>query len=199
MVSTMDMKDIIKKLNTQIDQKRIEHSINVMEVSESMARHYNVDIQKAKIAGILHDCGKNYVGDEARRYASKIQYKPDRIEMLQPKLLHGIIGRHLAMTMYNIEDDDILNAIRWHTTGRPAMSTLEKIIYIADYIEPLRTFNGIEQMRRLAYEDLDKCIVQCADSTIQYIMQKRILLHEKTVETRNYSLLLVKEKESQKI
>lgn len=190
----MDKNDLINLLSHQIGSTRLKHSINVMEVSEKMAKHYRIDVEKAKIAAILHDCGKNYKGSEALEYIRKIPYEPDNIEKIQPKLLHGIIGQHLAMTKYNISDNEILDAIRWHTTGRAGMSTLEKIIYIADYIEPLRTFEGIEEMRRLAFIDLDECIVKCSESSINYVIKKGVLLHNKTVETRNYSLKLVNRK-----
>lgn len=187
----MEINDIIDLLSKEIDSRRLEHSINVMKVSEQMARHYGSDVNKARIAAILHDCGKNHKGNDALEYIKKIPYIPDEIEKIQPKLLHGVIGKHLAMTKYNIGDQEILEAIRWHTTGRAGMSVLEKIIYIADYIEPLRTFEGIEEMRRLAFVDLDKCIVHCSESSIRYVLKKGVLLHEKTVETRNYSLMLV--------
>lgn len=182
---------LINQLSNEVNPKRMLHSIKVMEVAEKMAIHYHVDVEKAKIAAILHDCGKNYKGQEALEYVKEIPYEPDPIEKLQPKLLHGIIGQHLAKTKYNINDNEILDAIRWHTTGRAGMSNLEKIIYIADYIEPLRTFKGIEEMRRLAFIDLDECIIHCAESSINYVLKKGVLLHHKTVETRNYSLTLI--------
>jgi predicted HD superfamily hydrolase involved in NAD metabolism len=95
-----------------------------------------------------------------------------------------------------VTDPAVLSAIRWHTTGRGGMTLLEKIIYIADYIEPARQLDGIEEMRKVAYNDLDRCIVICSDSTIAFILKKGALLHPKTVETRNYSLLNLKAEES---
>lgn len=188
----MDIETIMVKLKCELDDKRYQHSVNVMETSTALAEHYGVDLNKARLAGILHDCGKNYKGDKARSYIQKIGYCADKIEWSQTRLLHGIIGEYLARIVYGVTDEDVLNAIRWHTTGRPGMTTLEKIIYVADYIEPLRNFEGIEAARRAAYENLDRCVVACADSTVRYILDKGALLHEKTVETRNDSLMLLK-------
>lgn len=185
---------IIKKLMSELDKERYLHSINVMELSITLAEHYGVDVSKARVAGILHDCGKNYKGDDARTYIKKIGYEADEIELKQTRLLHGIIGEHLARITYGINDPEILGAIRWHTTGKAEMSVLEKIVYVADYIEPSRSFEDIDEMRREAFRDLDKCIVLCADSTISYILKRGFLLHEKTVETRNFSLMSLKEK-----
>lgn len=188
----MDIKTIMDMLNKELDSKRYLHSVNVMEVSQSLAKKYGADIEKARLAGILHDCAKNYLGDDARDYVRKIGYEADEIELLHTKLLHGIIGEHLARTIYGVTDDEVLGAIRWHTTGKAGMSLLEKIIYVADYIEPLRYFEGIEKMRKAAYEDLDRCIVLCSESTIKYLLNRGSLVHYRTVETRNHSLRLIK-------
>ena len=190
----MTIETIMQKLKLELDAVRYQHSVNVMETSELLARHYGADLNKARLAGILHDCGKNYKGDKAREYIQKIGYEADRVEWIQTRLLHGVIGEHLAKTVYEVTDTEVLNAIHWHTTGRPGMTLLEKIIYCADYIEPLRNFQGIENSRKSAFEDLDRCVVDCADSTIRYIVDKGVLLHGKTVETRNYSLMLLKKK-----
>lgn len=185
------IEEMIEKLRVELDSRRYQHSVNVMETSGMLAQHYGCDVEKARLAGILHDCGKNYKGDEARAYVDEIGYKADEIEWAQPRLLHGIIGEHLARTVYGINDEEVLSAIRWHTTGRAGMTVLEKIIYIADYIEPDRSFEGIEEMRQMAYENLDRCVVLCSDSTIRYIIKKGVLLHENTIETRNSSLMLI--------
>ncbi len=188
----MEINTIINILKNELDTYRFNHSLNVMEMAESLAKHYGADTYKARLAGILHDCGKNYQGDEARGYVKKIGYEADEVEIRQPKLLHGIIGENLAKEMYGVTDEEVLSAIRWHTTGKAGMNLLEKIIYIADYIEPLRSFEGIENMRKIAFEDLDKCIVYCSESTIKFILRKGVLLHKNTVDTRNYSLMLIK-------
>jgi len=188
----MNINDIISKLRNELDELRFRHSVNVMEVAEKLAVRYGADAEKAKIAGMLHDCGKNYIKERAIEYIGKIGYKADEIELIHTPLLHGVIGQHIAQTEYGINDPEILGAIRWHTTGKAGMTTLEKIIYVADYIEPLRDFENVENMRKAAFENLDKCVVLCAESTIRYILNKGFFLHVKTVETRNYSLGVLK-------
>lgn len=187
----MNLEAIIEKLKEELEPDRFFHSVGVMETAIKLAERYGADVEKAALAGILHDCGKNYKGDQARELIRRIEYNADEIEWKQTRLLHGKIGEYLAMTQYGVSDEEILGAIRWHTTGRAGMTQLEKIIYVADYIEPLRNFEGVDFMRQTAYENLDRCVVLCADSTIQYIMKKGVLLHPKTVETRNHSLWML--------
>ncbi|NLX63632.1 MAG: HD domain-containing protein [Clostridiaceae bacterium] len=188
----MDINTIINILKKELDPYRFNHSMNVMETAEALAKHYGADVSKARLAGILHDCGKNYKGEEAIEYVKKIGYEADEIEILQPKLLHGIIGKHLAEEVYGVTDEEVLGAIRWHTTGKSGMNLLEKIIYVADYIEPLRSFEGIDTMRKMAFEDLERCIVYCSESTIKFILKKGAFLHKNTIDTRNYSLMLIR-------
>lgn len=190
----MNINAIINTLNKELDPYRFKHSLNVMEMAEALAKHYGADVNKARLAGILHDCGKNYKGEEAIEYIKQIGYDADEIEILQPKLLHGIIGKHLAEEVYGVTDEEVLAAIRWHTTGKAGMNLLEKIIYVADYIEPLRSFEGVETMRKMAFENLEKCIVCCSESTIKFVLKKGSLLHKNTIDTRNYSLMLIKKR-----
>lgn len=192
MVDEMQLEQILEKLSSALTEKRYIHSLSVAEIAVKMAKHYGVDDKKIYVAGLLHDCGKFCKGDIAREFAQRIGYEPDEIELLQPGLLHGIIGEHIARQDYGIKDPEILKSIKWHTTGRPGMSVFEKIIYIADYIEPNRNFADIEAMREEAFRNLDRCIVLCADSTIRYVTDKGYLLHPRTVETRNHSLLALK-------
>jgi len=177
----IDLDLMRKKLASELTEKRYVHSLNVADTAVEMARRYGADEEKIYLAGLLHDCGKSYKGNAAREFVKKIGYQPDGIELLQPGLLHGVIGEYLARHEYGVADPEILSAIRWHTTGRAGMSVLEKIIYIADYIEPGRNFEGIEAMREEAFRDLDR-----------YVLENGYLLHPKTVETRNHSLLALK-------
>ncbi len=190
----MVLEEITQKLKRVLDKQRYEHSLGVMETSEVLARRYGENPEKAALAGLLHDCGKNYKGEPAKLYMEKAGLSVDWVERINTRLLHGPIGAHLAQTLYGIEDEAILNAVRWHTTGRAGMSLLEKIVFVADYIEPNRKLEDIEQMRKAALESLELCMVLCCDSTIRYVMKKGAMLHPRTVETRNESLLLIKEK-----
>jgi len=191
----MDIDAIINILKKELDPYRFKHSLNVMETAVTLAEYYGANVNKARLAGILHDCGKNFKGEEAIKYVRKIGYEADEIEILQPKLLHGIIGKQLAEEVYGVTDEEVLGAIRWHTTGKSGMNLLEKIIYVADYIEPLRAFEGVEIMRKTAFEDLEKCIVYCSESTIKFVLKKGALLHKNTIDTRNHSLMLIRNRD----
>lgn len=191
-MNALELDQIREKLKATLTEKRFTHSLNVAETAVKMARHYGVDEKKIYLAGLLHDCGKFLKGDMAREYVKNIGYQADEIEWAQPGLLHAVIGEHLARKEYGMTDPEILGAIRWHNTGKAGMSIFEKIIYIADYIEPGRSFDGVEAMRDEAFRDLDRCIVLCADSTIRYVLDHGYLLHPRTVETRNHSLSAIK-------
>ena len=109
--------------------------------------------------------------------------------MFEPKLFHGEIGRHLAKDEFGVKDQEILTAIENHTTGRPGMSRLEKIIYLADHVEIGREFSGIDRIRKLAFTDLDRAIIAFAENSIAYFLKLGLPFHPATVETRNYLLL----------
>lgn len=163
----IDIEQIKIELEKSVGAKLCGHCIRTMEEAEKLAIVYSVDVEKAKLAGLLHDCGKLW-------------------NKHFDNLMHAKIGAELAKNTYNIEDVDILNAIRYHTTGRETMSILEKIIYIADKIEPNRNFEGVEEMRVLAYENINEAIIKSLMSTIAYVKQKNLQLDKESLKTLNY-------------
>lgn len=185
----MELERMLERLSVELGEKRYMHSLNTAETAVRLARRYGADEEKAYIAGLLHDCGKAYEGDTARLFVQKTGYQADIIELRHPCLLHGVIGMNLAASLYGVSDQDILSAIRWHTTGKADMTILEKIIYIADFIEPSRDFEGVEQLRREAFRDMNACMLLCADSAIRHVLEKGMLLHPNTVEARNGCML----------
>ena len=151
----------IMKEKVRLNQKetRFAHTLGVVDTAICLAKHYNVDVRKAEIAALLHDCAKE----------------------LYPGILHAAKGAELAREEYGIEDEDILNAIRWHTTGRPDMSELEKIIYIADYIEPNRNqAPKLDEIRALAGASLDECVLVIMESTLAYLNAKKAVIDPMT-------------------
>ncbi len=190
----MTRDEIKNKLKEQLSQHRFLHSVGVMEEARKLAQIHGADTEKAEIAGLLHDCAKNFTGDEAIRMLRFRGIEPDLIQLKTPQLLHGLLGYYVARDQYGIGDEDILSAIYWHTTGRAGMSLLEKIIFVADYTEAGRVFEGLDEIRQAACHNLEQCIVLCADSTIRYILKKGHLLHPLTVETRNDALASLTEK-----
>lgn len=163
----IDIGQIESQLEESVGSKICAHCIRTMEEAEKLAKIHNVDIEKARIAGLLHDCGKLW---------------DKRVDNLK----HANEGAELAKKIYNIDDVDILNAIRYHTTGREAMSMLEKIVYIADKIEPNRKFEGVEEIRLLAYDNINNAIIKSLLSTIDYVKQKKLSIDMESVKTLNY-------------
>lgn len=185
----MTIEEIKNNLKWQLSSKRFEHSLGVMACAVQLARRYGEDEEKAAIAGLLHDCARDIKGDELLRLCERYNITIDNISRVQPELLHGPLGSKLAAEEYGIYDDAILKSICYHTTGRENMSMLEKIIFLADYIEPGREFNGVEKIRKEAFVNIDRAIVLSMDSTIKYIISKGSVIHIDTICARNFFLL----------
>jgi predicted HD superfamily hydrolase involved in NAD metabolism len=183
-----------ERLKQTLSPGRYRHSEEVMNEAIWLAEFYGVNIEKARIAGLLHDCAKSAGKDEIYKALEKYNVVPDDIQKKTPVLLHSILGPFYAKEYYGVEDMEILDAIRWHTTGRAGMTMLEKIIFVADYIECGRNFEGVEEARKQAYKDIELCIVICCDSTIRYILQKGTLLHPDIIETRNDAIMRIEAK-----
>lgn len=173
------------KLKDSITKKRFIHSINVMELAAELASAHGVDREKAAVAGLLHDCAKNIESDEILRMCEEFGIDVNDVERIQPKLIHGKVGAVLATKEYGIDDEEILDAIRHHTLGRENMTTMDKIVFIADYVEPGRNFEGVEELRKLAFADLDKTMIISLDNIIKHIITKGVLIHPVAILTRN--------------
>lgn len=176
---------MIEKLKTMISEKRLQHSLNVRDVAVSLAEHYGSDVKKARIAGILHDCAKGFRYDESLRFVKEYELELDKISLKNYALLHAPIGAKIAQVEFGIIDEEILNAIRFHTTGRENMTLLEKIVCLADYIEPSRNFEGLARIRELAFVNIDSSLAAAFGTTICFIISRNYLLHPTTVLARN--------------
>ena len=165
-----EIEKISKKLMKELDEDRYRHTQGVMYTSAALAMRYGADLKKALLAGLLHDCAKCIPGHTKIRMCEKYNLEISEIERKNPSLLHAKLGAYLAKDKYDIEDEEILMAIRSHTTGRPGMSLLEKIVYIADYIEPMRyKASRLPEIRKLAFEDLDECMYEILKDTLEYL------------------------------
>jgi predicted HD superfamily hydrolase involved in NAD metabolism len=182
----MDLESTKKRLQYSLTPKRFAHSLNVMETSVKLADKLGEDREKAKVSGLLHDCARDIRGNELLKLCERFDIALDGVTRFQPDLLHGVVGSQIARLDYKINDESILNAIKYHTTGREDMSLLEKIVFIADYIEPGRSFPGVDDIRKIAYEDIDTALIMGLGRTIQYIAAKNVLMHLDTIKARNY-------------
>ncbi len=185
---TLTIDEMIEILRSRLEADRFEHSLGVMEMAVSLAKRYGADEKKAELAGLLHDCAKNIPYDEMYRLCEENGIALDDISKKQPGLVHAFLGAHIAKEEYGI-DDEIYDAIYYHTVGKPQMSLLTKIIYVSDSIERNRDYDGVEELRKLAFEDIDKALIMQIDNTIRSVLRKGTLLHTNTIDTRNYYLI----------
>lgn len=169
-VKKMTREKMISRLKTKINEKRMEHSLGVEYTAACMAMVHGADVEKARIAGLLHDCAKGLPTKEKLEKARKHGLPVSKYEEKNPDMLHAKLGAFYARYKYDVMDEDILDAICYHTTGRPNMTLLEKIIFVADYIEPNRkTLKEMEEIRKEAFTDLDKCVVHILKNTLDYL------------------------------
>jgi predicted HD superfamily hydrolase involved in NAD metabolism len=181
-------KEMLCYLNLNLKESRRRHSLSVSETAATLALAYGADVEKARIAGLVHDCVKNMKDDELIKVALEHGIQLDEVQLQNPSILHGLVGSIIAKEVMGIQDEDMLNSICYHTTGRKNMSILEKIIYISDYIEPLRKCPGLDELRSLSMINLDAAVIKSLENSIKYVISQNGLLHIDTVDARNYLL-----------
>lgn len=176
-----------RKLKKYLDQDRYEHTLGVMYVSASLAMRYHEDVNDAMIAGLLHDCAKCIPSKKKIRLCEKYHLNISESELKNPSLLHAKLGAYLAAKKYHICDQRILDAIICHTTGKPHMTMLDKILYIADYIEPGRTeAPNLPEVRKLAFQDIDECLYVILRDSLSYLKTKKLTVDPMTEKTYLY-------------
>lgn len=167
-----EIRKIRKAMEKTQDEKRYIHTLGVAYTATALAMCYGQDLQQAETAGLLHDCAKCMDNKKKLTICKKYHISMTELEQRNPFLLHAKVGSFLAKNTYGIQDEDILNAILNHTTGRPNMSLLEKIIFIADYIEPSgKQAPNLAQIRALAFQDLDSALRMILRDTLQYLQE----------------------------
>lgn len=185
----MDYAEIISELATRLSPKRLQHSIGVSKTAECLAVRFGCDKKKARIAGLFHDLAREVPVNELLPRCQAFGIVVNDIEQAEPILLHGALATKLAYAEFGIDDAEILQAILLHTTGGPNMTVLDKIVYLADVIEPGRTFKGVDEIRKAALTNLDKALLASMDQSIRHIVKKGGLIHPDTIEARNEILL----------
>lgn len=186
-MKTQDMYKIRKQLAKTLDHKRYEHTLGVAYTAAAMAMCYGENIQKAELAGLLHDCAKCMDNEKRIHICEKHGIEISDAELRNPFLLHAKVGAHLAQKKFHVDDSDVLNAILYHTTGRPCMSLLEKIIYIADYIEPGRDqAPNLETIRKLAFHNLDHALIKILEDVLVHLKETEKEIDPMTQKTYDY-------------
>lgn len=183
----MELNEIKKKLSENLKGSRYDHTLGVAYTAASMAMAFEADVQKAFMAGLLHDCAKGYPLAQQMELCRKYGIELTKERQESPQLLHSALAPYIAGDCYGNEDEEIASAIECHTTGKPGMTVLDKIVFIADYIEPGRKeIPGLSWVRHLAFSDIDRCLLKILESTIQYLESRGQTIDPKTKETYQY-------------
>lgn len=185
-----------KKIRDVQDDERYHHTLGVMNTAACLAMVHGVDIERARLAGLLHDCAKSDPpNDKKAAVCDKYGVEITEFERKNPHLIHGKLGAYYAKKRYHVDDAEICSAIACHTTGKPAMTKLEQIIFIADYIEPDRDRAGrLAEIRKTAFEDLDACTEMIMSDTLLYLDNKGRPIDEMTAAAYEYYYNLRKNK-----
>lgn len=201
-----DIRKIKRTLEKTLDEKRYEHTLAVAHTAAALAMRYcsamgdsmEVFMENAFLAGLLHDCGKGIDRDKRIAFCEKHNIMISECERKNPSLLHAKVGGFLAMDTFKVHDGDIINAILNHNTGRPDMSLLEKVVFVADYIEPGRNqAPNLAKIRKMAFMDLDKAVVHILEDTLDYISKKEKEIDPKTQMTYDFYKELCDKKHEQ--
>ena len=178
--------DLDEEMQTILPRKRYLHSVSVAHLAAAYAVSLGYSPERALIAGILHDCAKAYTDEQLVADCDKHAISVTEVERRNGFLLHGKLGTFYAKAKYFITDEEILSAISFHTTGRPGMTDLEKVVFLADYLEPFRTQPtepSLNEIRKIAFEDIDKAVYLALKNTLRYLESCRQEMDTTTAET----------------
>lgn len=185
----MTENEMLTKLKATQHERRFNHTLGVVSEAQRLAPKFGVDVKKAKLTALLHDCAKNLdeaTGENFFVLCQKYGVKLDECAKNESALVHAFLGAAVAYKEYGIEDNEILEAIYYHTTARANMTPLEKLIYIADMTEPGRTIEQAKEIRRLVEENIDEALIYAIGCSIKHVIKKGTLIHPDSVHALNY-------------
>jgi predicted HD superfamily hydrolase involved in NAD metabolism len=194
----MNYEEMKAELQKRLKPGRFRHSLGVADTAVYLAHRFGVDEEKARVAGLLHDCAREFPNDALIEEAARRGIAVEPLERSMPLLLHAYIGAERVKEIYGVEDAEICQAIYRHTVGGGNMTPLDKIIWYADMIEPNRDYPEVEHLRRLAREaSLDEMVLVGLSESIVFVVRKGHLVHPATVQARNEILLAQEARDSQ--
>jgi len=185
----MDYAECKAVLLTKLTKERYKHSLGVSSTAEQLAKRFGASSEKAKLAGLMHDCAREFPTKDFVAIAESMKIPVGEIERHAPILLHAHIGAKLIKSEYQIDDEEVQEAIRLHTTGGKNMTKLDKIIYLADLIEPSREFSEVTHLRELAEKNLDRALFEAFNQSIMHVIKGNQVVHPYTITARNEMLL----------
>ena len=185
--------EIEKYLKSKLTPERYTHVLSVRELALDLAKKYGADLRQVNLAVLLHDCAKWMRTSEQYETAANHGIRLDEIEHHNPSLLHALIGVEFAVSHFDVDNPEILNAIRIHTTGSGKMTLIDKILYVADFAEPKRNHAEAHSVRELAYQDLNKAVFEVSRYKIEHLLAKSVLIHPHTIDAYNSALQEISE------
>lgn len=185
----MTENEMIKKLRETQKERRFNHTLGVVKEAKRLAPKFGVEVNKASLAALLHDCAKNLdekQGEEFSVICNKYGVKLDDCAKSERALVHAYLGAAVAWKDYGVDDQEVLEAIYYHTTARANMTPLEKLIYIADMTEEGRTIEQADEIRRLVETDIDEALIYAIGCSIKHVIRKGGLIHPDSIHALNY-------------
>jgi predicted HD superfamily hydrolase involved in NAD metabolism len=180
---------ILAWLTDNVPPKRIQHILGVEQMATELAKHYQLDPHTAAQAGLMHDLAKYFKPQRLLEMAQAEGIEIDEVDIAAPHLLHAAVSALVARDEFGITDPEILHAIADHTLGRPGMSDLSCIVFLADSLEPGRGDNEeLQFLRQLSYQNLHQAVWRTSDSSLQYLLSTRCLIHPRAIRTRNWAM-----------
>lgn len=186
-------KEIIEDLEGRLKKERLQHTFRVVEMAEKLALHYKIDVERTKMAALLHDCGK--LKSKELTKEALLEYPIELSDFMKEnkQLIHAVLGEKIAKERYEVKDEGILSAIRYHTVGNRDMNFLDKLIYIADIVEEGRQFEGVEELRKIAFHDIEEACIFCMDNTLRFLIGQGWMIDPQVIEARNQCIRNLKE------
>ncbi len=185
----MNEKLYLERLSRMLEPERVQHSLGVRDTAAEMARIHGAGVEQAAVAGLLHDCARSLPAEKLLELALRFNIHVSRVDMALPVILHAPVGAELARREFGVNDEAILRAISLHTLGDAHMSILDKVLFVADKVEPGRCFSGVERIRALARSDLDQALLACYDLSITYAIRCGDPVHPVMIDARNALVL----------
>lgn len=176
--------EIVKFLKERLQEKRLKHSFGVMDMAKRLAEKHDVNIENAKIAGLLHDCAKNMSNEDLIKYCKNNGIEIDEIKLKSPGILHADVGADIARKRFGV-NEEIARSILFHTLANDDMTDLDKIIYLADLVEEGRELEGIDIIRDMAFVDLDRALVMGLEYCMENVKSVGKTLHEQSIRALN--------------
>jgi len=173
----LKLHDIDALLKESLPEKRYIHSVNVMHEAAVLAEYHGINEKKACLAGLLHDCGREFSNVDIVLEAQKRGLELSQIEIEQPVLIHAHLGKLIAQEKYGVQDAEVLQAIEEHTTGNKGMSELSMVVFLADLIEPERKQKGVEKLRQLSRKNLHRAMLEAISLNIRFLLQSKRFIH----------------------